>query len=128
MARSAKPGDHDKMAGLEQQLFLCNTGFACIPRCKPIRTVHAVAVLLAALLCPCVAVPSLAQTTPRQRESLVINHAVGPFDVKLIPQEDKTESTLGRMTIDKQYHGDLEGLAKGKCLPPPLILEDQAST
>jgi len=53
MARSAKPGDHDKMAGLEQQLFLCNTGFACIPRCKPIRTVHAVAVLLAALLCPC---------------------------------------------------------------------------
>jgi uncharacterized protein DUF3224 len=46
-------------------------------------------------------------------------HAKGDFDVKLVPQapEDKTEgSTLGRMSIDKQYHGDLEGTSKGEML------------
>jgi hypothetical protein len=42
--------------------------------------------------------------------------ASGTFDVKLSPQasDDKSEgSTLGRMSIDKQFHGDLEGTSKG---------------
>src|SRR5580693_4558762 len=46
-------------------------------------------------------------------------HASGTFEVKLIPQppEDKAEgSTLGRMSIDKQFHGDLEGASKGQML------------
>lgn len=44
--------------------------------------------------------------------------ASGPFEVKINPQsEDKGEgSTLGRMSLDKQYHGDLEGTAKGEML------------
>ena len=46
-------------------------------------------------------------------------HARGTFDVKLTPQaaDDKTgEPTIGRMTIDKQFHGDLEGTSKGQML------------
>jgi hypothetical protein len=46
-------------------------------------------------------------------------HASGTFEVKLIPQppEDKADgSTLGRMSIDKQFHGDLEGASKGQML------------
>jgi Protein of unknown function (DUF3224) len=44
------------------------------------------------------------------------NHAAGTFDVKLTPQTEGTDATLGRMTIDKQYHGDLEGTSKGQML------------
>ena len=45
--------------------------------------------------------------------------AKGTFEVKLDPQgePDKAEgSTLARMSIDKKYHGDLEGTAKGTML------------
>jgi hypothetical protein len=46
-------------------------------------------------------------------------HATGTFEVKLSPQgqDDKAEgSSLGNMTIDKQFHGDLEATAKGQML------------
>jgi hypothetical protein len=46
-------------------------------------------------------------------------HATGPFDVKLTPvgTDDKAEGvTVGRMSADKQYHGDLEGSGKGEML------------
>jgi hypothetical protein len=46
-------------------------------------------------------------------------HATGTFEVKLSPQgqDDKAEgSSLGSMTIDKQFHGDLEATAKGQML------------
>ncbi len=46
-------------------------------------------------------------------------HAGGTFEVKLEPQgtSDKAEgSTLGRMSIDKQFHGDLEATSKGEML------------
>ena len=42
-------------------------------------------------------------------------HATGAFEVKLTPQppEDKAEgATLGRMSGDKQFHGDIEGTSK----------------
>lgn len=44
--------------------------------------------------------------------------AKGTFEVKVIPlAEDKSEgSTLGRMSIDKQFRGDLEGTSKGEML------------
>jgi hypothetical protein len=45
------------------------------------------------------------------------NHAAGPFDVKITAQDDKSEDPLlGRMTIDKHYHGDLEATGKGQML------------
>jgi hypothetical protein len=49
---------------------------------------------------------------------LVSKRISGTFEVKLAPQaEDKGEgSTLGRMSIDKQFHGDLEANSKGEML------------
>jgi hypothetical protein len=45
------------------------------------------------------------------------NHAGGTFEVKLTPQDDKIgDATLGRMTIDKQFHGDIEAVSKGQML------------
>ena len=46
----------------------------------------------------------------------MIQHATGPFDVKMIPQDDKAVDGVTRMLIDKQYHGDLEGTGKGQML------------
>jgi hypothetical protein len=46
-------------------------------------------------------------------------HATGAFEVKLTPQpaEEKAASpTLGRMSIDKRFHGDLEGTSEGEML------------
>ena len=45
-------------------------------------------------------------------------HASGSFEVQINPQaqDDVEGSTLGRMSIDKQFHGDLEGTGKGEML------------
>ena len=46
-------------------------------------------------------------------------HATGTFDVKLNPQaldEKVGDPTAGRMSIDKQFHGDLEATSKGQML------------
>ena len=44
-------------------------------------------------------------------------HASGTFDVKLTPQTtDGQDAALGRMSIDKQFHGDIEGTSKGEML------------
>ena len=44
--------------------------------------------------------------------------ATGPFDVRMNAQsEDKAAgSALGRLSLDKQFHGDLEGVGKGEML------------
>ena len=47
----------------------------------------------------------------------MIMHATGPFDVKITAQDDQSDDPLlNRMTLDKQYHGDLEGTGKGQML------------
>jgi len=47
-------------------------------------------------------------------------HASGPFEVKVTPQKPDTQiartANLGRLTIDKRFHGDLEASAKGEML------------
>jgi hypothetical protein len=48
-----------------------------------------------------------------------MTRATGVFEVKLTPQptEEKAASpTLGRMAIDKRFHGDLEGTSQGEML------------
>src|SRR5580765_4170946 len=43
--------------------------------------------------------------------------ASGSFDVKLAPQpHDDDDGTRGRLSIEKQYQGDLEATAKGQML------------
>jgi len=53
-----------------------------------------------------------------QKESALTKQANGAFDVKVIPQTDDNpmDPTIGRMTLDKQYHGALEGTGKGVML------------
>lgn len=46
-------------------------------------------------------------------------HASGPFEVKLVPQgpaEGVGDPTVGRMALDKQFHGDLEATSTGEML------------
>ena len=52
------------------------------------------------------------------KEAVMTTRASGNFDVKMTPQaaDDKAEVPVGRMSIDKQYHGDLEGTGKGEML------------
>ena len=52
------------------------------------------------------------------QKSPAMSHATGTFDVKLTPQTDdkSADPAVSRMTIDKQFHGDLEGTSKGQML------------
>ena len=44
------------------------------------------------------------------------NRAVGTFEVKLNPQDDGSETPVGRMSIEKHFQGDLEGTSRGQML------------
>ena len=45
------------------------------------------------------------------------NHATGTFEVKLTPIDDKTaDASLGRMTFEKQWQGDVQGTSTGQML------------
>jgi hypothetical protein len=60
---------------------------------------------------------AIAQTQPDSPKEAAVNHATGPFEAKTNPIEDKSlESLLGRFSLDKQYHGDLEATGKGQML------------
>jgi hypothetical protein len=53
------------------------------------------------------------------KEATMTNNARGPFEVKVNPLEayNKDEgANLARMSIDKQFHGDLEATSKGEML------------
>jgi hypothetical protein len=65
---------------------------------------------------------------PAKKEAAVTTRASGTFDVKLGAQvtEDNAEGALGRMSIDKQFHGDLEGTSKGQMLSVATSVKDSA--
>jgi hypothetical protein len=57
--------------------------------------------------------------------------AKGPFDVKLNPQplaieDDGEGAARGRMSIDKQFHGDLEATSKGEMLTAMSSMQGSA--
>jgi hypothetical protein len=60
----------------------------------------------------CLVVVAQAQTKEK------IMHATGTFEVKVQPQTDENigDPTVGRMSLDKQFHGDLEATSKGQML------------
>jgi hypothetical protein len=70
---------------------------------------HLTAAALLTLIGPAA---TLAQETP------VTQRATGTFDVKITPESVHAamEGELGRMSIDKQFHGDLEGSSRGEML------------
>jgi len=54
-------------------------------------------------------------------------HANGTFEVKLTPQPaDHQAPAVGRMFIDKQFHGDLEGTSKGQMLSAATSVKGSA--
>jgi Protein of unknown function (DUF3224) len=42
--------------------------------------------------------------------------AAGAFDVKLTPESAGADAVLGRFTLDKTFHGDLDAASKGQML------------
>ena len=57
-----------------------------------------------------------------------MTHASGTFEVKLAPQapDAEADATLGRLSIDKQFHGDLEGASRGQMLTAGTDVEGSA--
>jgi len=56
---------------------------------------------------------------PGKKETAVPHHATGAFDVKLTPQkpeEGTGADTLGRILLEKKYHGALDATARGQML------------
>jgi hypothetical protein len=67
--------------------------------------------LLLLLLAGCASSP------PPQKESRMTSRAAGTFEVKLAPQTPAfAESAIARMSIDKQFHGELEATSQGEML------------
>ena len=58
--------------------------------------------------------PAPSPTTPGTAMTAT---AKGPFDVKLTPQGTATDPTaVGRFSLDKTFHGDIEGTSAGEML------------
>jgi Protein of unknown function (DUF3224) len=54
-----------------------------------------------------------------QKETPMPHHATGPFEVKLIPLDPAfkaDDNSIGRYSLDKQFHGALEASSKGEML------------
>lgn len=67
---------------------------------------------------------------PNQQKSEFDAHATGSFSVKVTPSElpGSLDPAIGRMTIDKEFHGDLEGTSKGEMIAKgPGGSKDEAS-
>ena len=61
-----------------------------------------------------------------QKETGVAKRASGTFEVKIKPQDDKVAEGLGRMTIEKQLHGDFEGTSLGQMLTAMTSVQGSA--
>jgi len=56
---------------------------------------------------------------PNNKDVLMTGHAIGTFDVKVVPQAADDQSkpaAIARMSIDKQFHGGLEGTSRVEML------------
>jgi hypothetical protein len=58
-------------------------------------------------------------TRAAQKETPIPHHATGPFEVKLTPLDPAfkaEDNSIGRFSLDKQFHGALEATSKGEML------------
>jgi hypothetical protein len=56
-------------------------------------------------------------------------YAIGTFEVKLNPQppvENVGDATIGRLSINKQFSGDLEAISKGEMLAAGTAVQGSA--
>ena len=71
---------------------------------------------LFALLCP-LAIVAGQESPPTKKEETMTKSAQGRFDIEMKPlAEDKGWGGFARMSIDKVFHGELEGESKGVML------------
>jgi hypothetical protein len=68
------------------------------------------------LVCAFIVSISTAFAQTQSQGKTMTNRATGTFEVKLSPQDEGTGAPVGRMTIDKQFQGDLVGTSKGQML------------
>jgi hypothetical protein len=91
------------------------------PRRNPAGGLASMIAVTCMLLNVSAAAQAQTQSQPSTRkEAAMSNQANGTFEVKLTPQDpdnqDAAAAKLGRMSIDKQFHGDLEATSKGEML------------
>ena len=62
--------------------------------------------------------PNTQSSNTTKEKKIVSTKASGTFDVKVTPvkEGDNADSAMGRMLLDKQYHGPLEAKAQGQML------------
>ena len=76
--------------------------------------------LIALSLCLAhIAIAQASSPSLGKKEAAMTGHAAGTFDVKLTPQpadEQAKAAGIGRMSGDKQWHGDLSGTSKVEML------------
>lgn len=83
--------------------------------------IHALAL---AALCVAAAPAAAQNASNNPPETAVTARATGTFQVQLAPQE--TAAPVGRLSIDKQFSGDLQGTSKGEMLAFRSAVEGSA--
>lgn len=71
--------------------------------------------------------PAIPEET--RKETTMMQRASGTFDVKLTPMPPEAQvgdPALGRMSLDKQFHGQLEATSKGQMLAARTAVEGSA--
>jgi Protein of unknown function (DUF3224) len=87
----------------------------------PMR-ISIMAICLIPLILPAISTQAQTNSTSSpsaKKEPVLSLHAIGPFEVKIDPQapdEKAGGAAIGRMLIEKQFHGDLEATSKGTML------------
>jgi hypothetical protein len=70
--------------------------------------------------------PSKAQ---EEKKAIMTTHATGTFEVKMTPQttaDKDAAAAVGRYSLAKQFHGNLEGTSKGEMLAVGTAVEGSA--
>jgi hypothetical protein len=64
-----------------------------------------------------------------QKGGALATHASGTFEVKTVPlpaDEKVAGLSVGRISLDKQFHGDLEGTSKGEMMTAATTVKGSA--
>ena len=80
------------------------------------RLESTVVACVAALLMVSAVSAGIQQQSDVKKGTNVSKRASGTFDVKLTPKDQGADATVGGMTIDKEFHGDLAATSKGQML------------
>jgi hypothetical protein len=92
-------------------------------------------VMVSILLCLAFAIFGQAQNSSPAPDKVLkektglTSHASGTFEVKVTPQppeDDTADPSLARLSMSKQFHGDLEGTSKGQMLAASTSVKGSA--